>query len=113
MPGSFSPKLGTDLESGPNSLAMAISGGSGLVPVVSTTCNSPRSSHMSPTLLPAAALNTAVAPASPAAVDHYIPAKMLQPGTATPILNGSTQKPDPLLASDCSSIHSGEIIYQC
>jgi hypothetical protein len=63
---------------------------------------------MSPTLLPAAALNTAVAPASPAAIDHYNPAK-----TAASILNGSTQKTDPLLGSDGSSTHSGDIIYHC
>jgi len=71
---AFSQKPGSDLESG-----SAISGGSGAAATASSC--SPRSTlcRMSPAaLLPAAALNTAVAPASPAAVDHCTPGKSYQ-----------------------------------
>ncbi len=74
---SFSPKLGSDLESGP----APNSGGGGAAPAAAASY-SPRSAmcHMSPAaLLPAVALNTAIAPASPAAVDHCTPGKSFPP----------------------------------
>ncbi len=73
---SFSPKLGSDLESGP-----APNSGGSAAPASAASC-SPRSAmcHMSPAaLLPAVALNTAIAPASPAAVDHCTPGKSFPP----------------------------------